>query len=435
MKRTGSGYILIEALIAVAGLLALLAILVSDQHQRMDTVQLGLRQTRAEECADGAVQQALAILSTSNQDLVTLNDTWAQLGGTTGVAAASSTPGNQVSGGTEEFTFPDGTSFREQIIDAGSLINLNTATEAQMTQLPLDQDQVDCFLDWTQTGETARSDGAKDDFYNALPIPYNAKLGPLTTVNELTLIDNWTAQTLYQPPTDTTVLPLPTDSSGNILPLASMFTVDSGAPNVSYTGTALINLSTRPSAAVGLRLITLGVSRQIVARLTSTAVGNPPVTSWAALLSLPGVNSAQEQILLNNVTFSSATRLTGEINLNTASLAVLESIPNVTPTIAQAIVSQQSSTFQGLGGLATVGGISRTLLPTLAGSFVVGSDTWIVRAYGESGGVGSAEEAVVGFRNNQLQIISVNRLHTAGIPSWWGWDTTTTSTQQAGVTQ
>jgi type II secretory pathway component PulK len=434
VRRRRTGYILIEALIAVAGLLALLAILASDQQTRIDLIQSGLRQTRAEACADGAVQQALSVLATANPDLVTLNDTWAQLGGTSGVAT-SSTSGTTSSGGTEEFSFPDGSTFREQIIDADSLINLNNATATQMEQLPLDQDQVDCFLDWIQAGETPRSDGAKDDFYNALPTPYNAKLGPLTTVSELCLIDNWTAQTLYQPPTDSTVLPLSTDISGNILPLAALFTVDSGAPNVTSTGTALINLSNRPTAANAVTLIRAGVSPGIVARLMSTAPGNPPINSWMALLSLPGVNSSQEQILLNNVTFTSATRLTGTINLNTASLPVLESIPLVTQSIAEAIVGQQSTTFSGLGSLAAIAGLSRADLATLASTFCVGSDTWIVRAYGQSGGVGSAEEAVVGYRNNQLQIISINRIHTPGIPSWWGWDTTTTSTQQAGVTQ
>jgi DNA uptake protein ComE-like DNA-binding protein len=421
--KTSRGYILIEALIAIAGLLALLAILVSNETTKVAEVQYNLDETRAEACADGAVQQALAVLSTQSPDLVTVNDPWAQLGG---VAAAQ---GGQGTEGTEEFDFPDGTSYREQIIDASSLINLNTATLAQLDELPLDQDQVDSLLDWIQPGENARPDGAKDSFYNSLPTPYNAKLGPLTTVNELLLVDNWTAQTLYQPPTDSTILPLGTDSSGNTLPLAALFTVDSGSPNVSATGSTLTNINTRGISIAALTRagISAPVVREIVLR--------SPIPNFTILFGMPGVNSTQRQVLLNSVTFSPATRSTGKINLNTATLPVLESIPQLTNGAASTIVSQQSSGFTTLGQLATSGGLSTSVLGQVAGDFTVGSDTWVVRAYGQSGDVGEAVEAVVGYRNNLLQIVSMTRMHTPGIPTWWGWDTATTSTQQAGVTQ
>jgi hypothetical protein len=169
--------------------------------------------------------------------------------------------------------------------------------------------------------------------------------------------------------------------------------------------------------------------------LTSTGRGATPVTSWNALFALPGVNETQAQILLNSVTFSTGTRSTGKINVNTATLPVLESIPLVTATLANSIVQQQSSTFQGLGALATTSGLSPRALASVVNNFTVGSDTWIVRAYGVSGGIGSAEEAVVGYRNSQLQIISVNRIHTGGIPAWWAWDPTAATIDQVGVTQ
>ncbi len=395
----------------MAGLLALMAILVSDQTVRMDQVQSGLRQIRAEACADAAVQQALAVISTTNAGLVTINDHWAQLG----------------SAGAEEFDFPDGSSFREQVVAASSLINLNKATSAQMEQLPLDQDQVDSFLDWIQAGENARADGAKDSFYNGLPTPYNAKLGPLTTVNELTLINNWTAQTIYQSPTLSTILPLSTDTSGSVLPIAALLTVDSGSPLYSPTGTNLINLNTRTVSYRSLR--TAGVN----AFLANEIIERLPIANFLTLFSLRGITTAQKEILLNTVTFTTGTRAVGTVNLNTATLPVLESIPQVTPAIAASIVDQQSSGFQTLGQMATIG-FSARQLDLVANQFSVGSDTWIVRAYGESGGVGDAVEAVVGFRSNHLEIISVNRLHTGGIPAWWGWDQAT-STQQAGVTQ
>jgi type II secretory pathway component PulK len=415
MRRSRRGYILIQALVAVAGLLALMAILVADDKASLDNVQSSLRQARAQTAADGAVQQALAVLSTGNEYLVTNNDTWAQLGST----------------GTEEFDFPDNSSFRMQVVDAGSLINLNSASQQQLQELPLDQDQVDCLLDWIQAGENPRSDGAKDQFYNALPVPYNAKLGPLTTVNELLLVDNWTAQTLYQPPTDSTTLTMPTDENGNILPLASLFTVDSGSPNTSTTGATLVNLDTRTVSTAALRRI--GINPQMSAEILSRV----PIANFKALFQLPGMNLSTMSLLANAVTFTTATRTTGKIDLNTASQTVLQSLPFMNSATAATVVSQQSTGYTSLGAFVAGAGLPAATIAQIADDFTVGSDTWIVRAYGQCGGVGIAEEAVVGLRGTtaQIEVISVNRLHTAGIPSWWGWDQASTSTQQAGVTQ
>jgi hypothetical protein len=144
------------------------------------------------------------------------------------------------------------------------------------------------------------------------------------------------------------------------------------------------------------------------------------------------MNANLQRQLLSGVTFTGNTRLQGKINLNTAPQAVLETVPNVTPEIASAIVAQQTAGFQGLGDLLTVPGVGGALLPQLADTFTVGSDTWTVRAYGESGGYGVAVEAVVGIRNNRPQVITYNRLPDTGIPAWWNWNDTTTATVDAG---
>ena len=104
----------------------------------------------------------------------------------------------------------------------------------------------------------------------------------------------------------------------------------------------------------------------------------------------------------------------------------------MTSGIASAIVSQQSAGFTGLGDLTIIPGITQPRLVGLADSFTVGSDTWIVRAYGESGGVTSAVEAVVGIRNQLVQVLTWERQNTAGIPVWWDWDDQVSTTVDAG---
>jgi general secretion pathway protein K len=424
-RRAAGGFIFVQTLVVVLGLVALMTMLAVQQHQSMIQVQNRLDSRRAEMAADAAIARALGSIDSANQNLVTLNDNWALLG----------------SNGTESFDFGTGQSFRVQVVDASSRINLNATTTAQQTQLqqelqalPLTQQQIDCLLDWIEPATQPRSDGAKDQFYNALPQPYNTKLGPLTTVDELLLVDNWTAQTLYAPPTSGTMgnAPLPTDAQGNVLPLIDLFTVDSGAPNTQASGSARTNFATGVSR---------GTLRQLGLPMTLLNTGPPAnrtarYTNFAGLLAARGLSTTAVQQLLNIATFSAAgTRTTGKVNINSAPQAVLEALPNMTTAEASTIVGQQSSSYSSLGTLATTGGLSTTQIRQIADYLTVGSDTWEVRAYGVSNGIGCAIDAVVGLRNGQAEVITRERLNTSGIPSWWDWQAQATATEDPGATQ
>jgi DNA uptake protein ComE-like DNA-binding protein len=403
---------MVQARVVLAGLVALLATLAADERATLRATQDRLRDRRAEVAARSAVQRALAVLAQANTAAVTQNDDWYLLGD----------KGNQA------FDPGDGTTFRMQIVDDGALVNVNTAGAQQLQMLPLTQEQIDSLLDWRSAGQTPRADGAKDMYYNALDQPYNTKLGQLTTLSELLLVKGWTAQTLYGAGSDGTVstaIPLQ-DENGNTLPLIAVLTADAGAPNRQTAGAGLVNLNQRNLNAATLQR--LGLTGQQAA----TVIARAPIGSFRALLTLPGMNANLQRQLLSGVTFTGNTRLQGKINLNPAPQAVLETVPNVTPEIASAIVAQQTAGFQGLGDLLTVPGVGGALLPQLADTFTVGSDTWTVRAYGESGGYGVAVEAVVGIRNNRPQVITYNRLPDTGIPAWWNWNDTTTATVDAG---
>jgi type II secretory pathway component PulK len=421
--RRQGGFIFVMALLAVAGLVALMAMLAHSQRASLDDVQNRLNERRADAAAAAAVARAISVISEANANTVTLSDPWAQVG----------------YDGTYSFDMGDGSTFRMQIVDAASLINLNNASGAgntstanlavqQLQQLPLEQDQIDSLLDWIQTSTQPRSDGGKDEFYNAQPQPYNTKLGPLTTVDELLLVQYWTAQDLYQPPTDTSGgNPLPTDTLGNAISLADMFTVDSGSPNTQASGAARVNVNVRGVTANSLRA--LGISPALAA----TIAARSPQPAFASLLALPGVTPAAAQQLLNGVGFTTATRLTGKINLNTATQSVLMTIPNIDSATASSIVAQQANGFTSLGQLATLSGITPATLRQVADAFCVGSDTWIVRAYGESGGTGTSIEAVLRLSNAQAQVITWSRLNSPTIPSWWDWQAQPASTIDAGA--
>ncbi|MBC7807664.1 MAG: general secretion pathway protein GspK, partial [Akkermansiaceae bacterium] len=224
-RRLDRGVVLVEALIIIAGLLALMAVLASNQRVGIQEAQNRLRERRAEIAAQSAVARALAVLQNADPLLVTLNDDWAVLG----------------DGGNTAFTLGENASFRMQIVDAASLVNVNTATEEQLARLPLTQEQIDSLLDWREVEAQSRPSGAKDDYYNQLAEPYNARLFPLTVQSELLLVRGWTANRLYEIPEGnegvvSTAIP-PSDIEGNPVPLAAVLTVDSGVPNLRFDGT------------------------------------------------------------------------------------------------------------------------------------------------------------------------------------------------------
>lgn len=409
MTKTRRGYILVQALIVIAGLLALMAMLAADQRASNQDVQLRLRQRRADAAGDAALARALAAVQSANPNLVTFSDGWARLGDS----------------GGEEFDL-DGAAFRVQIIDAGSRVDVNSAPPEQMERLPLTQDQIHALLDWREPKRQARPDGAKDSYYNALPTPYNANLGPLATVDELLLVKNWTAQTLYGPPTlaaDSQMLP---DADGNALPLASMLAVDGGAANARADGQPRLNLG-RPGADPAA-LAKAGLRPELAMKIAAQS----PFTSFRALFAIPDMTPDAIGPLLDAVTFTDKPRLTGNVNVNTAPQAVLRTLPGITPALAAAIAARQADGFHSLSDLATLPGMDPARLAQIADRFTVGSDTWIVRAHGRSGGMGTALEAVIGLRNGRAQILTRTRLNTTGIPAWWGWTTEPTSTGDAG---
>ncbi|MBC8138946.1 MAG: general secretion pathway protein GspK, partial [Fibrella sp.] len=269
-RKRNRGVVLVEALIIIAGLVALMAVLASNQRVAVQETQNRLSERRAEIAAQSAVARALAVLQNADPNLVTLSDDWALLGDS----------------GNTEFTLGENASFRMQIIDAASLVNVNTATEEQLARLPLTQEQIDSLLDWRDVETQSRPSGAKDDYYNQFPEPYNARLFPLTMVNELLLVRGWTANRLYAIPEDnegvvSTAVPL-TDIEGNPVPLVSVLTVDSGVPNVRFDGTERINFG---QAGLNVNALTqFGIppatAQQIVAQ--------GGYTSFAALLIEPG---------------------------------------------------------------------------------------------------------------------------------------------------
>ncbi len=411
--------VLVIALAILAGLVALVASVAASQQLAVRAEANRINSGRARAAAEAGIQRALAAIAGTIQDTSTATTGTPTTGTTVQGQAQLQTDewytlGNK---GAERFIVGGGT-FRIEIVDAGSMVNLNTALEAQLDQLPLTTEQVAALLDWREVGTTARTEGAKDEYYNALEKPYNAKLRRMDTFDELLNIRYFTAADLYQVnDNSSTTTPLPVLADGRQPVLYDLACVDSFSPQLQPSGAAMVNINT---ANVSQRLIQAGMSPQ-TAQLLAPGNAAPSFADIGAVLARV-TNAADRAIVLDSVTTSAANRVEGKINLNTATEPVLMSIPQMTEDLAQAIVAYQSTGFTKLSDLLQVSGFTdATNLQRFAPYFTVRSSIFLVRIVGECGGTQVALEAVVDTSSQAPRLIKMHDQPFSDMPTRWGW--------------
>jgi type II secretory pathway component PulK len=97
--------------------------------------------------------------------------------------------------------------YRYGVTDESGKLNLNTLLSLDssgqtalnvLLNLPnMTEDIANSILDWMDPDDTSRANGAENDYYASLSPPYQAKNGPLDTLDELLLVKGVTPQYLY----------------------------------------------------------------------------------------------------------------------------------------------------------------------------------------------------------------------------------------------
>jgi len=109
--------------------------------------------------------------------------------------------------GRVEGKFGDG-NYIVNLQDESGKIDLNTVSEEQLRELvlatgipDLDADIItDSIMDWRDSDEILRANGAEDDYYQALNPSYSAKNGRIDTTEEILLIRGMTPEYFYGRP-------------------------------------------------------------------------------------------------------------------------------------------------------------------------------------------------------------------------------------------
>jgi general secretion pathway protein K len=430
MRQRGAVFVVTLAILTI--LVATVASIAASEELAVKEQINATDQVNAQVAANAGIQRAIEVLcdesasgvtssgagglgnqgSNVNQvGVTTLQDDWATLGTT----------------GNDRFTLKNA-SFRLQILDACSRVNLNTATQQQLQTLPLTQQQIDSILDWRSAGETARADGAKDAVYNSLQNPYDAALQNFSTVDELLDVQPFVPADLYDTPTTQPLggTALPDFADGRTPTLAELLTVDSSSNAVNAQGRTLqafSNVSLQTLAGMGFNRA--GAQALFNARRDTT---------WAQIVrTAPFISTAQFRNLLNNYYLGSSTQA-GKINVNTASQAVLQTVPGITSDEATSIVNQQSAGITSMGNLLNLQGLTsvRTAAP-IVDLLTVHSNVFLVRVIGTAGQAQVPLEAVVSVTtptNGQSATARILNIETPpfnDMTGRWGWQTQTTN--------
>jgi general secretion pathway protein K len=303
------------AIVIVLWVVLVLSLLISGfaftMHVETQVASYARKELKAEMLARSGIEVArmqliLGALSPTNSGFDALNQDWA----------------------TNELLYVDHELgdgiFNVKVTDEESKIPINRATDVQLKRLfgllgadPADGDVItDSILDWIDTDDLTRLNGAESDYYQSLSPPYRAKNGPLDRVEELLLIRGVTPELYHGTPAMDT---------------------DPARPGLEDVFTTMTSGSINVNTASAVVLQTLGLDDTQVQAVLSRRDGPD---------GIPGTD--------DDLPFHSADEF----------FAAVGNLDPVTKLAAQAFVTVNSSFFT-VKSTGQISGVKRTILATL----------------------------------------------------------------------
>jgi type II secretory pathway component PulK len=256
------------------------------------------------------------------------------------------------------------------IEDESAKLNINTATRDMLLLLPgMTEEAADSILDWRDTDEAARAQGAESEYYGGLATPYEAANGPFQTVEELRLVRGVDAALFEGDGTDV--------SPG----LRNLVTVRSGELAVDENGQARLNITNAGAGQIIGRVRDLLTGQEVAALQRRLEQG--PIRTLADLLAVPGVSWQHVAMTLEQLRTNNNAFVEGTVNLNTASAEVLVAIGLPAETAAAVVAAREGEPFTNKGALAEMEGMTRQVMIAVAERVAVKSSVFRVRAYAD----------------------------------------------------
>lgn len=258
------------------------------------------------------------------------------------------------------------------LVDEASKLNLNSATQEMLEALPnMNSNLAAAIIDWRDADSELTQGGAESPDYEALDTPYTAKNGDFESVAELRLVMGMDLSLLWGEDVNRNGVLDPNENDGDkswpddnadgkLDPgLAEYVTVWSREPNTRSDGSPRVNLQGATAGSDLRQLLndTFGASRsdEIMQRLGGNL---RRLTSPLEFYLESGLTSDEYGRIENDLTVSSGSYRVGLVNAVTASATVLECLPGMDVSKAQALVGARqnldSTQLQSLAWVTTV---------------------------------------------------------------------------------
>ena len=253
------------------------------------------------------------------------------------------------------------------LTDESSKLNINQATEAMFEKLPkMTPYLVQGLLDFLDSDETPRPEGAEQEYYDLLPTPYVVPNKALSSLEELLLVRGFTPALLYGEDAnwnfqldaneDDGEVQFPPDNKDGKLDrgLRALLTVSSydvdrandGSPRVDLnaylqgtSNAALPNEELPPSFALYLEAMQRNKSTLEQPADLLEAKGKFKNEAGQETELESGIGKTELPIVLDRFTTALTQRQPGLININTASSTVLQTLPEIDEALADSIVA------------------------------------------------------------------------------------------------
>jgi DNA uptake protein ComE-like DNA-binding protein len=266
-----------------------------------------------------------------------------------------------------------------ELVDEASKLNLNTATQAMLENLPgMTQDLAQAIVAWRNSSSASPSPGTAAPASSTSEV----KNAPFESVEELAQVNGGTdLTTLYGSDTNLNHVLDPNESAGGATSfdpgLLEYCTVFSRQPNTLSNGTKRINV-TQPSGAL-TRLLGSALGATRGAQVAATIRRAGPVHSVLQFYNKSGMNPTEFAEISGSLTMTSRSYSTGLINVNTASETVLECVPGITASTAAQIVSTREAQTQPITNLSWVAPILGKAASEQAGPYLT-AETYQISA-------------------------------------------------------
>ncbi len=328
--------------------------------------------------------------------------------------------------------------------EAGKL-NVNVATEEALNALPAVEPILSqALLDFIDEDNLPNPEGAEQAYYDTLARPYQIHNGPLKTLDELLLVRGFTKAILYGEDAnqnfrldaneDDGEARFPPDNANGALNagLRPYLTVVSYEPNLTAGGEARAVIDDASSALPTNGLPDLTVEFIEALRRNKAPVGHP-----AALLEetrtlkdeegkereySSGVGVEELPAALDLMSDTNAPTLFGKIHVGAASAAVLQTIPGIDESLAEAIVSARAGLteeqLQTPAWLFSEGVVDAELFRKIAPRLTARGYQYSFRVlgYGARSGQFRLLEVIVDTAGGDPRVIYLRDLTRLGLP-------------------